>query len=63
MQDVDFFRQAIGALEGKANINKDAVYIAGFSMGGEFASEMAAEMPHTFAGVGSIHGTKMGFDK
>ncbi len=46
-----------------ANVDRSKMYIAGFSLGGEFAQAQAAYEPHTYAGIGSIHGTLLGYEQ
>ncbi|HNB23245.1 MAG TPA: hypothetical protein PKZ32_12520 [Candidatus Melainabacteria bacterium] len=60
--DVDFFRAMVNSLKnnGSVKVDADRLYISGFSSGGEFSRHLRASMPHTFAGVASVHGTRLG---
>ena len=61
-RDVRFVKAVEQSMPQLANVDKDRVYIAGFSVGGEFAQYQAAYQPNTYAGIGSIHGTLLGFE-
>jgi poly(3-hydroxybutyrate) depolymerase len=60
--DVDYFKAMVNALKNNDSIKVDAdrMYLSGFSSGGEFSRHLRASMPHTFAGVASVHGTRLG---
>lgn len=60
--DVDYFKGMISAIErnGSVAVDKDKMYLAGFSSGGEFSRHLKGSIPHTFAGIASVHGTTLG---
>ncbi|MBX9950720.1 MAG: hypothetical protein K2Y39_16235 [Candidatus Obscuribacterales bacterium] len=60
--DVDYFKAMVNALKNNSSVKVDAdkLYLSGFSSGGEFSRHVRANMPHTFAGVASVHGTRLG---
>lgn len=60
--DVDYFKSMISALEnnGSVAVDKDKMYLAGFSSGGEFSRHLKGSIPNTFAGIASVHGTTLG---
>ncbi len=60
--DVDFFKSMIDSLKNNSSVNVDAdrIYASGFSSGGQFARHLRSRLPHTFAGVASVHGTRLG---
>lgn len=60
--DVDYFKAMIDSLKNNSSIKVDAdrMYLSGFSSGGEFSRHLRARLPHTFAGVASVHGTRLG---
>ncbi len=58
--DVDYVRGVIDQIKTKAKVDENAIYVVGFSSGGEFAQHLRGRMPGVFAGVGSIHGTLLG---
>jgi poly(3-hydroxybutyrate) depolymerase len=61
-RDVRFLKAITDSMPQLANVDKDRVYIAGFSIGGQFAQYQAAYQSDTYAGVGSIHGTLLGYE-
>lgn len=58
--DVDYIKGVIDQIKHKANVDDRAIYVVGFSSGGEFAQHLRGRLPGVFAGVGSIHGTVLG---
>lgn len=60
--DVDYFKAMIDSLKNNSSIKVDAdrMYLSGFSSGGAFSRHLRASLPHTFAGVASVHGTRLG---
>ncbi len=60
--DVDYFKAMVDSLKGNSSVKVDAdrLYLSGFSSGGEFSRHVRARLPHTFAGVASVHGTRLG---
>jgi len=60
--DVDYFKAMVDSLKSNSSmkIDTDRLYLSGFSSGGEFSRHLRARMPHTFAGVASVHGTRLG---
>jgi poly(3-hydroxybutyrate) depolymerase len=61
-RDARFIKAIADSMPQLANVDKDRKYITGFSIGGEFAQLQAAYQPNTYAGVGSIHGTLLGYE-
>jgi polyhydroxybutyrate depolymerase len=47
----------------KLNVDKNAQYVVGFSEGGGAAQYIAVANPGRFAGVGSVHGTRLDGDQ
>ncbi|HEY9712568.1 MAG TPA: PHB depolymerase family esterase [Chroococcales cyanobacterium] len=60
--DLNYIKAADRLVDSSLNVDKNAKYIAGFSEGGGAAQFIAESMPHTFAGVGSVHGTHLDSD-
>ncbi|HEY9679919.1 MAG TPA: alpha/beta hydrolase-fold protein [Drouetiella sp.] len=60
--DLDYIKQVKNIVENEANIDQKREYLAGFSEGGQAASYIAQQMPHTFAGIASVHGTLIDSD-
>lgn len=60
--DVDYFTAMINSLKNNSSvkIDNDRLYLSGFSSGGEFSRHLRGRLPHTFAGVASVHGTRLG---
>ena len=58
--DVDYIKGVIDGVKQNAKVDEKAIYVVGFSSGGEFAQHLRGRLPGTFAGVGSIHGTLLG---
>jgi len=60
--DVDYFKSMIDSLKNNSSVKVDAdrLYLSGFSSGGEFAHHLRGRLPHTFAGIASVHGTRLG---
>ncbi|MBX9687261.1 MAG: dienelactone hydrolase family protein [Candidatus Obscuribacterales bacterium] len=58
--DVDYIKGVLDQVKQKANVDERAVYVVGFSSGGQFAQHLRGRLPGVFAGVGSIHGTVLG---
>jgi poly(3-hydroxybutyrate) depolymerase len=60
--DLNYFKAVKNSLEGSATIDPHRQYLAGFSEGGEAAQYIAYAMPHTFAGVATVHSTLLDSD-
>jgi poly(3-hydroxybutyrate) depolymerase len=60
--DTDYMKAVDKRIGHEINVDDKAKYIAGFSEGGGAAQYVAESMPHTFAGVGSVHGTHLDSD-
>ena len=60
--DLDYMREVERQVGQHVKVDKAAQYIVGFSEGGGAAQYVAESMPHTFAGVGSVHGTHLESD-
>ncbi len=60
--DVDYFKAMVNSLKNNSSVKVDAdrLYLSGFSSGGEFSRHLRARIPETFAGVASVHGTRLG---
>ncbi len=60
--DVDYFKAMVDSLKGNSSVKIDAdrLYLSGLSSGGEFSRHLRGRLPHTFAGVASVHGTRLG---
>ncbi|MCC7530781.1 MAG: hypothetical protein IT342_19820 [Candidatus Melainabacteria bacterium] len=60
--DVDYFKAMVDSLKANSSVKVDAdrLYLSGFSSGGEFSRHLRARLPHTFAGVATVHGTRLG---
>lgn len=60
--DLNYVRQVNNQLSRELRVDPAAKYIVGFSEGGGAAQYVAESMPSTFAGVGSVHGTRLASD-
>ena len=60
--DLKYIRQVNNQIAQELKVDPAAKYIVGFSEGGGAAQFVAESMPHTFAGVGSVHGTRLESD-
>ncbi|MBS2004322.1 MAG: hypothetical protein JST44_22635 [Cyanobacteria bacterium SZAS LIN-5] len=60
--DLNYVRQVNSELSRQLKVDPSAKYIVGFSEGGGAAQYVAQSMPRTFAGVGSVHGTRLESD-
>jgi predicted esterase len=60
--DLNYIKAVMGSVGAQFKTDPAAQYITGFSEGGAAAQYVAEKMPHTFAGVGSIHGTHLESD-
>ena len=60
--DLSYFKQVKSTVEGELPVDAHKQYLAGFSEGGQAAQYIAHEMPHTFAGIASVHGTVLDSD-
>jgi poly(3-hydroxybutyrate) depolymerase len=50
----DSVRRCIDVMLGTVNVDRSAIYLAGFSQGGRLAYALARSYPHVFAGVAAI---------
>lgn len=50
----DTVQRSIDAVLGAANVDRSAIYLAGFSQGGRLAYALAQSYPHVFAGIAAI---------
>ncbi|HEY9732016.1 MAG TPA: PHB depolymerase family esterase [Drouetiella sp.] len=60
--DLNYIKQVSNVVSRELNTDNAARYIVGFSEGGSAAQFIAESMPGTFAGVGSVHGTRLASD-
>lgn len=58
--DVDYVKSILKDLPERVGVDKDAIYVTGFSSGGQFARHLRGRIPETFAGVATVHGTLLG---
>lgn len=68
--DLNYLRSMTQLIDGKMpnrpqllNTDPNARYLLGFSEGGEFAPQIAANMPGYWAGIGILHGTSLGTER
>lgn len=60
--DLKYFKEVKARVESQISLDPKKQYLAGFSEGGQASQYIAHEMPNTFAGVASIHGTILDSD-
>lgn len=60
--DMNYVKRVSTEVTKDLNVDPAAKYIVGFSEGGGAAQYVAESMPNTFAGVGSVHGTRLKSD-
>lgn len=60
--DLEFLDDVLKNIQLRANVDRNRFYVTGFSEGANMAQFESAMKPNTYAGVGSIHGTLMGFE-
>jgi polyhydroxybutyrate depolymerase len=56
--DVEFIAAAVAALERKIAIDPKRVFVAGFSGGARMASQLACDLPETFAAAAAVSGLR-----
>jgi len=60
--DLKYIKDVKSRVEAEVRTDPHKLYLAGFSEGGQASQYIAHEMPNTFAGVASIHGTVLDSD-
>jgi len=57
MQDIDYIEAIYTDVNSRAIIDVNRVYAIGYSLGGMFSYELACQMSHRFAAIGSLAGS------
>ena len=57
MQDIDYIEAIYTDVSSRATIDANRVYAIGYSLGGMFSYELACQMSHRFAAIGSLAGS------